>query len=268
MLGENEKNILLLWDAPVKGQRIFYSVWECLEKQHIPINHILYLYCEANYKNDAFRDRGNKQANTGGLNTKERVAALEQYFSGSTVVFEPLMLSERELPIESVDEIPVVQKAIERHVFPQLIKHNPKSLHVTLASGTTEMVFAWISLYTSATFTRTFGDSVTLWRFSDNTVKTDSGKTKYSTLYKLDMPINPYIGIAAQEAFDFTETSTIDMDGNGQIKRNSVLNAPLLLLGERGIGKSTVVETTVYAEKENRGLVQDTDKTCYEMSIR
>ncbi len=245
------KNILTLWDAPWKGEKVFFEVYDCLKRENMEITDILYLYCEQNFVDDEYRQ--NPKINDGiEYNTKERIHNLCTYFEKSSIIFQTLMIPEEAIPVGKADDIPSIQKAIETYVFPELIKMNPSSLHITLESGTKEMMFSWISLYANSKLTRAFGDNVFLWHFSDDRTKSE---IKFKQLLKLNVPKNPYIEAIALEAHNDSEINPVELDYESKIKSNCLLNAPLLLIGERGIGKSTIVETTIYTEKLKQGLI-------------
>ena len=246
------KHVLVLWDAPVMGEGIFFKVFNCL-REEIKISEILFLYCEQNLNNDGLRQLEEKNDGKS-YNTKERLADIAHYFKDSSIYFHPLIIPDKAIPIGKADDIPTIQKAIEKYVFPALIKINPDSLHITLASGTREMIFSWISLYSTSKLTRAFGNNVTLWHFSDDMTKSEH---KYEKLYKLNVPTNPYINAIELDAYKNQEIEPIELEVDSTIKRNCLFNTPILLLGERGIGKSTLVETTIFTEKLKQGLINN-----------
>ena len=251
-----DKNILTLWDAPRNGEKIFFDVFNCLKAENVKLTDILYLYCEQNFIDETFRQDAEKN-NGVSYNTKERINHLKQYFDKSSINFCPLLLHESAIPTGKADDIAVIQKAIENYVFPQLISMNPYALHITLASGTREMIFSWISLYATSKFTRVFGNNVFLWHFSDDKAKSE---LRYKKLLKLNVPKNPFIEAIEVEAHNNSAVEPIELEINSKIKRNCLLDAPMLLLGERGIGKSTIVETIIYSEKLKQGLIHDNNK--------
>lgn len=251
-----DNEVLTLWDAPIYGEKIFFNVFRCLQKEK-KINNILYLYCEHNFADNNFRQLCDPEkadtTNSTDHNTRERVQYLAEYFKNSSVTFKSLMIPNKAIPEGEADSIPKIQNAIVDYVFPELLNLNPSSLHITLASGTREMIFAWISLYATSKLTRAFGSEVYLWHFSDDRTK---NKDKNRKLYQLDVPKNKYIDAIELSEYKNTDNKTIELDIDNDIRRNCLINAPMLLLGERGIGKSTIVETTIYSEKLKHGLLR------------
>ena len=252
-----DNEVLTLWDAPIYGEKIFFDVFNCLQKEK-KINSILYLYCEQNFTDNDFRQccdpKKPDTTNSTDHNTKERIQYLEEYFKNSSVTFKSLKISNRAIPEGEADNIPKIQNAIVDYVFPELLNLNPSSLHITLASGTREMIFAWISLYATSRLTRAFGNEVYLWHFSDDRTKRDD---KFKKLYQLDVPKNQFIEAIELSEYENTDNKTVELDIDNDIRRNCIINAPMLLLGERGIGKSTIVETTIYSEKLKQGLIKN-----------
>ena len=229
-----DNEVLTLWDAPIYGEKIFFNVFRCLQKEK-KINNILYLYCEHNFADNDFRQLCDPQntdsTNATDHNTKERVRYLEEYFKNSSVTFKSLMISNKAIPEGEADNISKIQNAIENDVFPELLNLNPSSLNITLASGTREMIFAWISLYATSKLTRVFGKEVHLWHFSDDRTK---NKDKNKKLYELDVPKNKYIEAIELSEYENTENKTVELDIDNDIRSICLINAPMLLLGERG----------------------------------
>ncbi len=252
-----DNEVLTLWDAPIYGEKIFFNVFRCLQKEK-KINNILYLYCEHNFADNNFRQLCDPEkadtTNSTDHNTKERIQYLEKYFKNSSVTFKSLMIPNMALPEGEADNIPKIQYVIENYVFPELLNLNPSSLHITLASGTREMIFAWISLYATSKLTRAFGKEVYLWHFSDDRTKKDD---KFKKIYQLKVPKNDFIEAIELSEYENADNKTVELDIDNDIRRNCLINAPMLLLGERGIGKSTIVETTIYSEKFRHGLLKN-----------
>ena len=252
----SEKHVLTLWDAPLFGEKIFFDVFKNLNNK-IQITNILYLYCEHNFTDENFRQREGVGYNKTNHNTKERLEYLREYFKDSSIKFDSLMISNEAIPFGTADNIPIIQKAVEDFVFPKLKELNPTSLHITLASGTREMIFAWISLFATSKLTRAFGKNIHLWHFSDDSSKSAN---KYESLYELEVPKNKYVEAIELAAHDNKEETIVELEENDEIENTCLIDAPMLLLGERGIGKSTIVETTIYNGKLSRGLVKNSER--------
>lgn len=247
-----ENNVFVCWDAPKYGTKRILSAIKAIENEGIAISSILFLICQHNYEDSLYTDREDK------LNTQERLALLKTIFSKKdSPRFSYLIIPNQLIPNGKADDIPTIEKAIESYVFPKLRELNPTSLHIGLISGTREMIFAWVSLTATSKLERQFGENIKLWHFSDDRTKqADFGEK----VYELVVPKNPYIEAIELAIHDNIEIKPVELDLNKEIEKNCLVNKPMLLLGERGIGKSTIVETTIYEAKKKAGLINESKK--------
>ena len=264
MKNNNERIVYMCWDAPKYGKNMLFVPLQRLKdgknnhNKRIDITTILYLYVEKTLDYDRYKNTFHDENSHGlkwgdGLTTRERIEILKQECSENGKEFKPLCIKEKDLPYDDSNNIIKLQAAIEKIVFPELAKLNPKELHIGLVSGTREMIYTWISLFATSKLTRCVGDIVALWRFS---TKMQDDPNQYERLFDLEIDKNPYIDAIELKAHENkTIDSTVELEGTDLVKNNCLLNAPMLLMGERGIGKSTIVETIILPEKQRRGLV-------------
>ena len=241
-----DNNVFVCWDAPVWGIPIIRDTINALKRQGITLTTIVYLFCEHNYTDKTFKDKIDK------LNTRERIEKIREEFTTDTTKFKVLMIPNKNIPPGKADDIETIENALKNCVFPELRKLNPTTLHIGLTSGTREMIFTWISLSATSKLERQFGENIKLWHFTDDRIKRDDTR---QTIYELSVPKNPYIEAIELGINKNKEIKPVDLDLNKEIEKNCLVNKPMLLLGERGIGKSTIVETTVYEAKKKVGLI-------------
>ena len=258
----NERIIYMCWDAPKYGQNMLFHPLNLLKNglnnrnKKIEISTILYLYCEKTLDENKFKSfhDHNYGINLGdGLTTRERIKVLEEKYKKEGKEFKPLCINEKDLPFDDSNNFIKLQDAVERIVFPELVRLNPKELHIGLVSGTREMVYTWISLFATSKFTRCVGDIVTLWRFS---TKLQDDENQYKELFDLDVKKNPYIDAIELKIYESNSVDIIELEGYDLAKKNCLLNAPMLLLGEKGIGKSSIVDLIILPEKKRHQLVE------------
>ncbi len=242
-----ENSFFVFWDANKHGKKAFYDAFKGLSNNEIHLSDAVYLICEYIYENENLKDES-------GLNAKERSEDLRKYFDGSSVKFQPLIIPSNVMKEGEADDISAIEKAIKDFVFPKLIKLNPSELHITLTSGTQSIKFAWISLFTKSLFTRSFGENVHIWQKASDRGNLGT-ETKSHELYEIKIDKNPFIDAIENKTHESKELPPVDLDFDGNIKRNAAVDVPMLILGERGIGKSTLIETTIVPEKLSKGFI-------------
>lgn len=246
-----ENNVFVCWDPILNGAEIIDKTINAVKREGVRISTILFLICQHNFEDEKFKD------NTG-RNTKERLTALKvKYEKEQSIRFVDLNIPNKNIPWGKADDITIIEKAIEECVFRKLLELKPTSIHISLTSGTKEMIFAWISLTATSKLERIFGGNIKLWHFSDDRAKKEDKNIK---VYELVVPKNPYIEAIELAIHNNKIIKPVDLDLNKEIEKNCLVNKPMLLLGERGIGKSTIVETTIYEAKRNIGLIKETGK--------
>lgn len=253
-----EKQIILtFWDPNHLGSIALENTLKGLSAHKIKPTAIVYLICQYIYENTTIKDKPTEKYPKG-RNPRERIAFLTEYYKDSSINFIPLIIPSSEFPEGSADNLKTIESAITHFVFPKIIKLNPYELHLTLTSGTQSMRFAWISLYTKSLLTRSFGENVHIWqRFSDRGKK--ENPTDSYELYEIEIEKNPFIDAIEKRTYTSNDISPVNLDFDGKIRRNAAIDVPMLILGERGIGKSTLIETTIVPTKKAKGYIEKTE---------
>lgn len=246
------ENILITWDAITHGKNILLNAINSFENKEIKLSTILYLTCEYIFEDNELLDDNNQ-------NAKERIQSLENYYKDSSIKFTPLVIPSSVLEKGKADDLKVLENSLQNFVFPIIKKLNPNELHISLTSGTQTMRFAWISLFSKSIFTRSFGRNIHLWQKVD-----DRGIKKQSVrfeLYEIEIDKNPFIDSIEFNTFKSNKPNFVDLDLDEKIKRNAAVDVPMLILGERGIGKSCLIESTIVPIKQTKGYIDKTEVT-------
>ncbi len=125
-----------------------------------------------------------------------------------------------------------IYKAVQKEVLPKLVNYLP--LHINISPGTPAMHTVWLILHAGGAFP----EETILWssQYDHKTTRID----------KVNFPINTYLAEIRLQANKQPE----------QLSRYARLpNAPLLIIGERGIGKTRLVETHVTRLKQREKLI-------------
>lgn len=257
-MNKHKSSVLLCWDANVYGISALLGVLEGLKNYAVNITTIVYLVCEYIYDNTEIRDTSTDKKHIQGQNAKERIASLQTYFENSSINFQVLIVPTSAIPEGDADNLQTIERAIITKVFPFTLQFNPTELHIPLTSGTQSMRFTWIALYTKSVLTRSFGENIHIWQYVEdrgNAVNT----TMYHKLYEVIIDKNPFIEAIQKESYNLKELATVNLDFDGKIRRNAAIDVPMLILGERGVGKSTLIETTIVPEKLMQGYIKKTE---------
>lgn len=243
---EKTESVLLFWDANKNGSNMLKNAVESLTNSKIKLSRVLYLVCDYIYKNDGLRDECDKK------NAKERIEELKKFSEERSISFAECIIPSAQLPKGKADNIKAVENMLTHYIFPKVAELNPTEVHITLTTGTQSMRFAWISLYTKSLLTRSFGNNVNVWQH-----RSDRGgdSTNYHELYKVDVDKNPSIDSIEKEVFESADTPPVNLDSEGKIARNATVDVPMLILGERGTGKSTLIKTTIVPVKLQNGYI-------------
>ena len=244
---DNNESILVFWDANKYGGKRLKESERFLQKNKVQLTTICYLVCEYILSDDSILD-------VEGYSPKARLEGLKSYYSEGSICFKPIIIPEKIIPSGCADNIQVVEEAITQFVSLELVKLNPQEIHIPLNSGTHTMRYAWISLYSKSALSRSLGDNVYLWQEVD-----DAGKKgrKKQDLYKLQISRNPFIDAIEKKNHTSKDISPINLDVDGKIRKSASIDVPMLLLGERGTGKSTVIESAIVPEKLELGFITD-----------
>ncbi|EDN71701.1 hypothetical protein BGS_0461 [Beggiatoa sp. SS] len=145
-----------------------------------------------------------------------------------------------------------IYQAVQDKVLPEVVNYRP--LHINISPGTPAMHTVWLILHAGGVFP---ADTV-LWSSQyDN-------KTKKTRIDKVDFPINTYLAEIRVQAKKQPELAQYDAEYHSPKRQEALLQlfryarlpgAPLLILGERGIGKTRLVETHVTRLKQREKLI-------------
>ncbi len=216
---ENE-SILFLWDKKERLDFFNDLIKDFVWTKKIPINRIFYVYSEAEYKN-GFSD----------FETK-----LKKSCSQFSMEFESYKIPESTLSQKNGTNI---QNVFEELLIPELVKKNPSHLYLVLPDGGSLSVnYAIVGLISINAFENAFGKNVSLYKIHDKESLSESGEwdnfiRASSTKSTID-PNGENEGHATGNAVWYAE-----------IEKNCRVKVPMLILGERGIGKSTAVKDKI-----------------------
>ncbi|RXQ04908.1 sigma 54-interacting transcriptional regulator [Vibrio parahaemolyticus] len=147
---------------------------------------------------------------------------------------------------DPTDHTEVYQKVVEQ-VLPQV--NGIANLHINISPGTPAMHSVWLILHAGGRFPPT----TKLWSTQRNP------QTKRTSLKQVDFNISTYMseirGLSYCEPnlaiYEVQSKSKVRREAFEQLKRfTSIPNVPLLVLGERGTGKTRLIESFVRATKQ------------------
>ncbi len=255
------KNILLTWDAYNNGFVVTAKVIELLlVENNINIDEIIYLQnqnlSEENLSEiDVFF--GKKSYNEVSKNIKDNY---KERIRGCYNIRESILLETKKLPKFKNKFIPIKSVTDYQSIYNNLIEFIKKefydkniNLHINVSPGTPQMHVVWLML-NSAGFLPV---NATLW--SSQWVKS---KEK-TILTKINFKPKVFLSEILKSKYHKTNLPIINTnetkskprrEAEERIKLFShIPNAPILLLGERGTGKSTYVRTLI-KETQNQEL--------------
>lgn len=176
----------------------------------------------------------------------------------SYIRFEPLMIPESIIHESNGDSFIEIEDALETILLPRLSNLNPQSLNISLDSGTHAMTSTLITLHSKSVFNAYVGNNVKLWAFSDEPLQRRKNIKNYQVLKEQKLKQNPYITSIEIYKYEKNKSNhslnSIDLDITGIIKKTAAINAPMLLLGERGTGKSFIVNA-IFNTKVEAGIL-------------
>jgi DNA-binding NtrC family response regulator len=220
---EREQPTLLAWHADRAGNEVLEKALQLLARDHkVHIRRVLYLI-----------QPQHKQL------PKPKIAA--------GIEFKKLLL-----PIADPTAHLEIYKAVREQVLPKVLKYPP--LHINISPGTPAMHTVWLLLHAGSAFP----DNTVLWSSQYDY------ETKTSRIDRVDFPINTYLAEIRTQAnkqpglaqYDAEYRSSGRQEALLQLSRYArLLGAPLLILGERGIGKTRLVESHVKSLKQRENVV-------------
>lgn len=138
-------------------------------------------------------------------------------------------------------------------VLPRLVGM-PGDLHINVSPGTPAMHSVWLILHAGGALP----ERTQLWSSQV------SRETKRKRIERVDFPVNTYLGEIHHYARVEPNLAVYEPEARSQARRAAfdnlaryarVIGAPLLILGERGTGKTRLVETIVATLKARKNVV-------------
>ncbi|TGO02209.1 hypothetical protein PN36_28595, partial [Candidatus Thiomargarita nelsonii] len=220
---KREQPTLLTWHSHRAGDEVLQNALQSLAQEHkVYIRRVLYLI-QPQHKNLA----------------KPKIAA--------DIEFNKLIL-----PIDDPTAHLEIYEAVRDKVLPKIINYLP--LHINISPGTPAMHTVWLILHAGGAFP----NNTILWSSQYD------HKTKITRIDRMNFPINTYLAEIRLQASKQPEIAQYDAEYRSPARQNSLLQlsryarllgAPLLIIGERGIGKTRLVETHVTRLKQKKKLI-------------
>jgi len=220
---EREQATLLAWHSHRAGDEVLQNALQSLAREHkVHIRRVLYLI-QLQHKNLA----------------KPKIAA--------GIEFKKLIL-----PIYDPTAHLEIYEAVREEVLPKIVNYLP--LHINISPGTPAMHTVWLILHAGGAFP----DKTVLWSSQYD------HKTKITRIDRVNFPINTYLAEIRLQASKQPEIAQYDAEYRSPARQKSLLqlsryarlpNAPLLIIGERGIGKTRLVESHVTRLKQRKKLI-------------
>lgn len=202
---KENESILFLWDKKERTDFFNDLTEDFVWTKKIPINRVFYVYSETEYKN-GFSDIEKK---------------LKKCCSHFPMKFESYKIPESTLSYKNRTNINNIQNVFEELIIPELVKKNPSHLYLVLPDGGNLSVnYAIFGLISTNVFENAFGKNFSLYRIPE----------KKSSI----VPSGENEGHATGNALWYAE-----------IEKNCRVKVPMLILGERGTGKSTAVKDII-----------------------
>jgi DNA-binding NtrC family response regulator len=218
---EREQPTLLAWHSHNHGTEVLENALQVLAREHkVHIQRVLYLLQPQEF-------------------AKPKIA------SG-------IELKKLTLPIADPTKHLEIYEAVRDKVLPKVVDYRP--LHINISPGTPAMHTVWLILHASGAFP---GNTV-LWSSQYDY------ETKTTRIDRVDFPINTYLAEIRVQASKQPELALYDAESRAPARQKSLLQlsryarllgAPLLIIGERGIGKTRLVESHVKSLKQRKKLI-------------
>lgn len=213
---------LLCWHAERAGIEVLEHAVRALRNRGIEVGHIIYLV-------QAGRDRG----------TPKRV--------------EKAAVEVIEVPLDDPTDHTAIYEQVRSRVLP-LLRGLSTDLHINVSPGTPAMHSVWLILHAGGGLP----ERTQLWSSQINR------ETKRTRIDPVEFPVTTYLAeihgytrvepdLAVYEPEARSSLRRTAFDGLARYAR--VFGAPLLILGERGTGKTRLVETIVATLKARKKVV-------------
>lgn len=222
-MAEREQPTLLTWHSDRAGNEVLESALQDLAQDHkVHIRRVLYLI-------------------------QPQHQQLAKPNIAKSIQFEKLLM-----PITDPTKHLAIYKAVREMVLPKVFKYQP--LHINISPGSPAMHTVWLILHAGGAFPV----NTILWSSQKNY------ETQITRIDRVDFPINTYLAEIRTQAnkqpglaqYNAECRSPARQTALSQLSRYARLpGAPLLILGERGIGKTRLVETHVTRLKQREKLI-------------
>ena len=218
-----KSNLLVCWRSERAGDEVLVKTIQALKNRSIPIEQVLYLV-------QAGGDHSNLITSVG-------------------VAIEKL-----EMAINDPTQHEAIYVLVREQVLPKLRANPGAVIHLNISPGTPAMHAVWLILHAGGSLPA----GTRLW--SSQLIPT-TGKTRID---EVSFPITTYLAEIHRSAELNPELAQYEPEAKSPARRQAldslaryarVSGAPLLILGERGIGKTRLVETLVARLKGRRRVV-------------
>ncbi|EDN71562.1 sigma-54 dependent DNA-binding response regulator [Beggiatoa sp. PS] len=219
---EREKPTLLAWHADRAGNEVLENALQHLAQEHkVHIRRVLYLIQPKHKQLD-----------------KPKIA-------------EGIEFRKLTLPITKPTAHLEIYEAVREKVLPEVVKYQP--LHINISPGTPAMHTVWLILHAGGVFPA----NTVLWSSQYD------HETKTTRIDRVDFPINTYLAEIRVQGNKQPELAQYDAEYRSPARQEALLQlsryarlpgAPLLIIGERGIGKTRLVESHVTRLKQREKL--------------
>jgi len=224
-MAEREQPTLLTWHS-VNNKNVLENALQHLARDHkVHIRRVLYLIQPQH----------------------EQILASDKPNIANSIQFEKLLM-----PITDPTKHLAIYEAVRQKVLPKVVKYQP--IHINISPGTPAMHTVWLILHAGGSFP----DSTILWSSQKDQ------KTQITRIDRVDFPINTYLAEIRTQANKQPGLAQYDAEHRSPKRQEALLQlfryagligAPLLILGERGIGKTRLVETHITRLKQRENLV-------------
>jgi DNA-binding NtrC family response regulator len=221
--------VLLCWDSPLFGKEVLPTVISLFAEKKIHFDQYYLLYTKNSLS---------LRAQTGETTT-ERLALLGKSYG------EKLFAHEIDTDAMNVDNHNDISETLIKDVIPA-IKDKFSNIEISINSGTKAMHTVWYLLYAQGAF----NDSTRLWAIAEDLTNEDARSKLTQVIFKANSFYQKVEfskgnrGNANRISFR-NKSPTITNMQNDIVSYFTMFNCNVLLLGERGTGKTTLVETVI-----------------------
>lgn len=213
MTAEAKDGVLLCWHAHVAGAEVLYNALAALRRQHrLSIDRVLYL-----------------------VQPEDEAVPVDERNAGAAI-------DRRVVPLAAPTDHAAILAALREHVLPSL--RGLRALHVNVSPGTPAMHAVWLVLHAGAAFP----PDTRLWSSQRDPA---TGRTRIDPVA---FPVTTWLAESRSAERVQPDRPHYDPDARSPARRAALdrliryaglPGAPLLVLGERGTGKTRTVEELV-----------------------